>query len=355
MPSSRTPFTTMAVALGAVLALGACASAPASSPGGSTPAAPTESAAAGSRTLVVYSGRDAELVGPLITRFEESSGITVRVRYAGTTELAAQLLEEGERTPAQVFLSQDAGALGAISQAGLFGPLPAGVTGAVASDYTSADGSWVGLTGRARVIAYDSQTYTADQVPGDVFELVQPAWQGQVAIAPTNASFQAFVTALRVTEGEDRARQWLEGLIANGVQTFSSNGEILEAVNAGAVGLGLINHYYWARSEQDPTTLRAQLKFGDPGTVSALVNVTGAGILSGSADSPEALEFVEFLVSEEAQRFFVEETYEYPLIAGLDGPAGVPALADLGGPDINLSDLASLEATVELITAVGLL
>ncbi|MET2010443.1 iron ABC transporter substrate-binding protein [Microbacterium chocolatum] len=348
MPSRRSPLLPVALLGVAALALTACA-------GTDAPAEATDDAADGPRTLTVYSGRDAELVDPLIEMFEDRSGIDVEVRYAGTTELAAQLLEEGDRTPAQVFLSQDAGALGAVAEAGMFTTLPDEVTDLVPAEYTSKDDSWVGLTGRARVIAYDSEKYTADQVPGDVLELTEPEWAGKVGIVPSNASFQAFVTALRVSEGEEAAQAWLEGLVANDSPVYARNGELLEAVNAGAVDLGLINHYYWARSEQDPTTLRAQLKFGDPGSISALVNVTGAGILTGAADSTEAAEFVEFLVSEEAQTYFLEETFEYPLVGDLAGPEGVPARDELGGPDIDLSDLSSLEETVAMITAAGLL
>ncbi|MCV9994152.1 iron ABC transporter substrate-binding protein [Paeniglutamicibacter sp. ZC-3] len=334
--------------LAAALLLSACSAATGDN-------AQSENEAAGKGSLVVYSGRDAELIDPLIKQFEESSGIDVRVRYSGTTELAAQLIEEGERTPAQVFLSQDAGALGAVSAEKLFSELPADVTSLVPAEYTSVDGAWVGLTGRARVVAYDSEKYTEDQVPGDVFGLLDAKYKGEIGFAPTNASFQAFVTALRVEEGEERAREWLEGLVANDAQAFARNGEILEAVNSGAIGLGLINHYYWARSEQDPASLRAQLKFGDAGSVSALVNVTGAGILKNSAESSEAMAFVKFLLSEQAQTFFVEETAEYALVEGMDSPAGVPPLSELGGPDINLSELSSLEETIKLITEVGLL
>ncbi|AEA28728.1 iron ABC transporter substrate-binding protein [Pseudonocardia benzenivorans] len=347
MSTPRRRLALLAGALTAALALSACG-------GGSTPAAPATTAASGDRTLVVYSGREEALVGELIKQFEQTSGIKVETRYGSTTELAAQLLEEGDRTPAQVFLSQESGALGAVAAAGHLTTLPADVTSAVPANYTSKDGSWVGLTGRARVIAYDSRTYAADQVPGDITELVQPQWKGKIAIAPTNASFQAHVTALRVTAGEEAARAWVQGLKANEPQIHRNNTAILEAVNAGTAGLGLINHYYWARSETDPTTLRAQLKFGDPGSVSALVNVTGAGILKGAAQSPEAAEFVKFLVSPQAQKYFAEKTAEYPLVAGAGAPKAVPPLDRLGGPDIDLAQLSSVRTTVEMLTQEGL-
>ncbi|WP_116953175.1 extracellular solute-binding protein [Jiangella endophytica] len=342
----------LAAAVGSLLLLSACGddAEPAAEGTGAA-----EAADDADEPLVVYSGRDEELVGPLLEQFEDASGRTVDVRYAGTTELAAQLLEEGEQTPADVFLSQDAGALGALASAGRLATLPEEVTSAVAPEYSSRDGSWVALTGRARVVAYDSQTYTEADVPGDVQALADPRWRGQVAIAPTNASFQSFVTALRVSEGEEAARAWLEGLVANEAQIHSGNGAILEAVNTGAAGLGLINHYYWAGHESDPAQLRVQLKFGDPGSVSALVNTSGVGVLAEAGGSEAALELVDFLLSEQAQTYFAEETAEYPLVDGVTGPQGVPALADLGAPDLDLSQLESLEDTVGLLTEVGLL
>lgn len=335
----------LALAAGGALLLGAC-----SSP---APVASPSAGPSGERTLVVYSGRDKALVDPLIEKFQTATGIKVETRYAGSTELAGQLLEEGANSPAQVFLSQDAGALGAVGEAKLLQTLPAEIAGKVPAKYTSADASWVGLTGRARVVAYDSRKHQAADVPGDVTKFTEAKWKGKVGIAPSNASFQAFVTAMRVNDGEAAAKKWLDGLVANDVKIFESNGDILEAVNSGTLDAGLINHYYWARSEQDPTKLRAQLKFGDPGTTSALVNVTGAGVLSAKA-SPEATEFVGWLLGEEAQTYFLTETYEYPLV-GDKGPANVPPLKDLGGPNIDLSKLSSLKETVAMITGAGLL
>ncbi|MEQ3549483.1 iron ABC transporter substrate-binding protein [Pseudonocardia nematodicida] len=306
----------------------------------------------GTGTLTLYSGRDEELVGPLLEQFQQESGITVDTRYGSTTEMAAQLAEEGDATPAQVFLSQDAGALGALSGAGAFSTLPDDVTGAVPAEYTSTDGSWVGLTGRARVVAYNTSVDEAE-VPADVKEFTDPAWRGRFGIAPTNASFQAFVTAMRVTDGDDAARQWLTDLNANDPQIFPRNGAILDAVDAGTVDAGLINHYYYVAAETTPPN--TAMKFGAPGTASALVNVTGVGILSGAAESPEALQLVQFLVSPTAQEYFATETGEYPLIEGVTGPEGVPALAELQAPQIDLSDLDDLDATTQMMTEVGML
>lgn len=355
-------LATAALTAAALVSLSACSSGTApqsAAQSAADTAAQSEAAqsatAAGDDTLVVYSGRNEKLVAPLLEQFTADTGIKVDVRYAGTPELAAQLLEEGDKTPAHVFLSQDAGALGLVSGKGMFSTLPSDVTSKVDATYTSKDGSWVGLTGRARVIAYDSETLTAEEVPGNVFDLTDPKWDGKIGIAPSNASFQSFVTAMRVTEGEEKTEEWLKGLQANNAQIFAKNGEILEAVNNGTVSLGLINHYYWARSEQDPTTLRAQLKFGDAGSVSALVNVTGVGILKGAENNANAKEFVNYLLSDKGQDYFLKETFEYPLVSGKEGPKNVPALKDLGAPDVALSDLSSLDKTVELLTKVGLI
>ncbi|MDO5061121.1 MAG: iron ABC transporter substrate-binding protein [Actinomycetaceae bacterium] len=306
-------------------------------------------------TLVVYSGRNEKLVGPLLEQFTNDTGIKIDVRYASTPELATQLVEEGDKTPAHVFLSQDAGALGLVGGKGLFAHMPHELAEKVDAKFSAKDHSWVGLTGRARVIAYDSEALKADEVPTDVWELTDPKWKGQIGIAPSNASFQSFVTALRVAEGEEKAEEWLKKIIANEPQKFGKNGEILEAVNNGSVKLGLINHYYWARSEKDPKTLRAQLKFGKPGTPSALINVTGIGILKNAEKNGNAHAFVEYLLSEKGQKYFVEKTYEYPLVAGIGEPANVPPLSELGGADIDLSKLDSLEDTVKLLNKVGLL
>jgi iron(III) transport system substrate-binding protein len=307
--------------------------------------------------VILYSGREETLIQPLIDIFTEETGITVDIRYAGTSELAAQLLEEGDQSPAGVFLSQDAGALGALSDAGLFVSLPAEITDRVDANYSSTDSSWVGVTGRARVIVYDSETVALEDLPQSVDEIVGPQWSGKLAIAPGNASFQSFVTAYRVLLGESAADQWVSGLVINDPQIYEKNGAILEAVNDGVVPLGLINHYYWHRlaAERGVENMRAQLHFTPAGDPASIVNVTGAGVLVSQQGDADAFRLVEFFVSDRAQQYFVDEIFEYPLVPGISEPEGAPALASLRVANLDLSDLRTLAETQSLLQKYGLI
>jgi iron(III) transport system substrate-binding protein len=307
--------------------------------------------------VVVYSGRSEELVAPLFAQFTEETGIPVEARFGDSAELAAQLLEEGDATPAQVFFSQDAGALGAVAAEGLLAPLPVGIAADVPPAYVATDGTWTGVTGRARVIVYDGEQVAADAVPVSVMDLTDPAWQGQVAIAPTNASFQSFVTAMRQTEGDEATKAWLEGLVANDVQTYEKNSLIVDAVDAGQAKLGLVNHYYWYEkaAEVGADSMRAQNAFTSPGDPGSLVNVAGVGITEPAAINPNAAEFVAWLLTPATQQWFAENTFEYPLIEGIAVADGLPALDTLTGPDVALADLADLPGTLEMLTEVGLL
>jgi iron(III) transport system substrate-binding protein len=308
-------------------------------------------------SLTVYSGRSEELVGPLFAQFTADTGIEVQARYGDTAELAAQLLEEGDASPAQVYFAQDAGALGAVSAAGLFAPLPESVATTVPEAYRAPDGTWTGVSGRARVIAYDAEQLTPDQVPDSIFALTEPQWKGQVGIAPTNASFQAFVTAMRVSQGDDITRQWLEGLVANDVQTYEKNGLILDAVDTGQVQLGLINHYYWYEkaAEVGEDAMRAQIAFTKPSDPGSLVNVAGVGIMAGAAQNANAATFVEWLLSPTAQEWFVTNTFEYPLLPSVAAAEGLPPLDSLRGPDVPLAELADLPGTLVMLEDVGLI
>jgi iron(III) transport system substrate-binding protein len=312
--------------------------------------------AEGSGTLTVYSGREEELVAPLFERFEEETGIDVEVRYADSAELAATIAEEGGNSPADVFFAQDPGSLGAVEEQ--LAELPAEVLERVDERFRDDDGRWVGTSGRARVLAYNTDELEEGDVPDSVFDLVDEEWRGKVGLPPTNASFQAFVTAMRLDAGEERTREWLEALKANDVKFYEKNTPVVEAVAAGEIKLGLVNHYYLylVKEEQpDAPIANKYLPGDDPG---ALVSVAGAGVLAGSDDEEAAIRFVEFLLADPQQRFYTEEAEEaeIPLVAGIEPREDVPSLDELAGsgPDVDLSRFGEeLERTLELLNETG--
>ncbi|MFD5744935.1 iron ABC transporter substrate-binding protein [Streptomyces massasporeus] len=311
----------------------------------------------GDSSLVIYSGRNEKLVKPLLDKLEKAVGTKVEVRYGDSAELAAQILEEGDRTKAGLFFSQDAGALGALSREGMLQKLPQATLDEVDDAYRGSDGDWVGLSGRVRVIAYNPDKAAEGEVPDSVFDVVKPEWKGKVGFAPTNASFQAFVTGMRVLKGDDVTRKWLEDLKANGAKTYAHNLATLDAVEAGEVSLGLVNHYYWYErvAEKGENKVNAKLKFlpgKDPG---ALINVAGAGILKDSGQGATAQKAVDYLLSKEAQRYFADETKEYPLAAGVTSKVeDLPPFESLESPDIDLGKLESLQETLAMLQDAGL-
>jgi len=316
----------------------------------------TGAASGGDSKLVVYSGREEELVEPLFTMFEEQTGIDVEVRYGDSAELAATLAEEGGNSPADVFFAQDPGSLGAVEQQGLLATLPQTTLDRVGERFRDPDGHWVGTSGRARVVAYNTEELSPEELPNSVLDYTDPKWKGKIGLPPTNASFQAFVSSMTLSLGEERTREWLEGIMANDPKLYESNTPTVEAVAAGEIQVGFVNHYYLylVKEEQpDAPVANDYLPGTDPG---ALVSVAGAGILESAEHKDAANRFLEFLLSEEGQRFYVEqaEEAEYPLIEGIDAREGLPPLDSLQGPDIQLDALGpELERTLQLLNEVG--
>lgn len=307
-------------------------------------------------SLIVYSGRGEELVGPVIEQFEEESGVDVQVRYGDTAELAATILEEGPNSPADVFFAQDPGALGALSDADAFQKLPDNVLSKVDGQFRSADGEWVGTTSRARVVAYNTETLEESDLPDSILDFTDPKWEGRIGWAPTNGSFQAFVTALRETEGEDAAREWLEGVQANDPFVYPDNSSTLEAVAAGEVEVGFVNHYYLYRALEEQGDDFAARNYNFPGTdIGNLIIASGVGTLKTADNGDQGEQFIEYLLSKEAQQYFAEEDYEYPLVEGVEPPKDVPPLSSVKSPRVDLGSLDDLEGTLELLRETGAL
>ena len=308
----------------------------------------------GSEPLVIYSGRNETLVGGILAELETAVGSKVEVRYGSTAELAAQLLEEGPKTEADLYFSQDAGALGAVAKAGLLQPLDAAVTDQVLAEYVDDGGLWVATTARARVIVYHPESAPAVADFTSIDQVLDPKYKGKVGVAPTNASFQAFVTALRLQRGEEAARQFLVKLKAN-AKVYEGNGAIVEATNAGELSMGLVNHYYLHQliAEQGPNAVKAKNKFlenpADPG---ALINVAGVGVIKDSPQADAAAKAVAFLLQPSSQEYMVKATSEYPVVTGVAGPTGATPVTQLEGAAVDLNQLEDLKPTLELIDEV---
>jgi iron(III) transport system substrate-binding protein len=307
------------------------------------------------KELTIYSGRGENLVGPLLTKAGEALGLEITVRYGNSAQMALTILEEGKNTRADLFLSQESGALGALARENRLTPLPEDILNTVDARFRSPAGLWVGLSGRTRVIDYNTTLVRAEELPDSIHGLTAPRWKNQVGWAPANGSFQAFVTALRLLEGEDKTLAWLNAMKANGAKSYPSNAPIVEALGRGEIQLGLTNNYYLYRftAERPDFPVAHHYTRGDAG---ALVLVSGAAILDTAAERREpALAVLRYLLDTEAQTHFAEVTNEYPLVPGIPIPEGRTPLADLRPPALDLSRIEDLEGTMKLLTTAGLL
>lgn len=305
--------------------------------------------------ITVYSGRTSNLIGPLLEAFVDHTGIDVEVRYGQSADLALLIDQEGDRSPADVFISQSPGAVGFLAGKGRLRPIGDEVLSLVPATFRNVDGLWVGISGRVRVIVYNRDLVDPSELPRTVFELTDERFRGRVAVAPPNGSFQDFVTAMRETHGDDATLAWLEGLVANDARTYANNTSIVQAVGRGDVPMGLVNHYYNFRAKaEDPGVASENYYFPDR-DIGSLMIVTAIGVL-GTTDNPELADrLVKFMLREEAQLFYSEKTFEYPLAAGVAPSSVLPPLSSIGVATYDFDRLGGgLERTKELIDESGL-
>ncbi len=305
-----------------------------------------------SASLVIYSGRTESLIEPIVQQFREVSGLRVEVRYASTGELAATLLEEGDKSPADLFFAQDPGALGLVESH--FSELPQDLMGLVPEWARSPESKWVGISGRARVIVYNTNALSEADLPDSIEGFTDPKWKGRIGWAPTNASFQAMVTAMRITWGEQRTEDWLRGIMANEPKIFPKNTPVVQATGDGEIDVGFVNHYYLHRflvEEGEGFAARNYFtRATDPGSI---VLTAGAGILK-TAKNPESAEaFLRYMLSVPGQQYFAGQTYEFPLVEGVNADSLLPSLDEISKPDIDLSDLSDLSGTQSLLRKTG--
>jgi iron(III) transport system substrate-binding protein len=305
--------------------------------------------------LVVYSGRTSNLIGPLLRDFSEESGIGIDVRYEDSANLALLIDEEGDRTPADVFISQSPGAVGYLDAAGRLAALDDGLIATVPDGDAAADAGWVGLSGRVRTLVYNPELVDDADLPDSVLDLTAPEFAGRVALAPTNGSFQDFVTVLRDQLGDDEAAAWLDGMAAGDPPTFDNNTAIVEAVGRGEVPMGLVNHYYAFRAKAEDPDLPVENHYFPDGDLGSTLLVTAASEIADTDMPDEAAELIGFLLSPEAQRYFSEETFEYPLADGAEVNGALPPFDEISKTRVDLDELGGgLERTTAMIDESGL-
>ncbi len=349
--SKRLILLATSAAVFAAIALAACGG----DDNGDKSSATTTAAKKGG-DLTVYSGREEELVGPLFKRFEKDSGIELKVRYGGSSELVQTIIEEGNNSPADVFFSQDAGALGLLQKEGLLAELDETVLEKVQKKFQSKDGKWVGTSGRARIVAYNREKLKESDLPDSILGFTDEKWKGRIGWAPPNASFQSFVTALRKTEGEKGAEDWLVGIRENGVQEYPKNTPIRDAIASEEIDVGFINHYYVAQAyEEEGDDYPVGIFYPKGGDAGALINVAGIGILSSTESVDTAQELVNYLLSKRSQQYFSKETKEYPIAAGVEADPSIVPLDQIDQPVIDLSNLDDLKGTVTLLEKTNVL
>ena len=303
----------------------------------------------------MYSGRSKSLVDPILREFELLTGVPTEVRYASTGEMAATLLEEGDKSPADVFFAQDPGGLGAVKP--LFMTLSDDIYEQSAAWASDPDKKWIGVSGRARVIVYSTDNISEDELPDSIWNFTDPKWKGRIGFPPTNASFHVMVTAMRLDWGEEKTKEWLEGIIANEPTFYAKNTPTVAAAGAGEVDVGFVNHYYLHRFlAEEGEGFAARNYYTPADDAGSLVMAAGAGILASTDAQAEAERLLKFLLGVTAQQYFATNTHEYPFNSAVQQSEHLPDLGDIGERfDIDLGLLDDLAGTQQLLQEVGAL
>jgi iron(III) transport system substrate-binding protein len=306
--------------------------------------------------ITLYSGRIPAAIGPAVDSYEAEANRDVQVRFAETADLAATLVEEGDASPADVFFAQEPGAIAAVAEAGLLAKLPQDVLRRVPARFRDPEGRWVGVTGRARVIAYNRDAVERSELPPSPFGLTAPRWKDRVGWSPASSSMQEYVTALRARYGDERTKEWLEAMVDNGAVSYPDNVTIRDAIAAGEIDVGLINHYYVAQALAAEGPGYPVAVYFPPGGLGSLMLLTSVGVLESSDRKEEAFDFVRSLLSEDSQAFFTSSSKEYPLARGAqpDPSLSVP-IGKIPVSGTELVDLTELQATIGLMKESGAL
>jgi len=307
--------------------------------------------------LVIYSGRSEPLIQPVIDAFKAKyPDVEVLLKAGSNSELANALIEEQVNPQADLFITTELFTVQSLAQEGVFQSyMPAGAD-QLPAELIGADNLWTGLTRRARVIMYNADLVSPEELPTSILDLTDPKWKGQVAAAgSTNGSMQAQIAAMRQLIGEEETEAWLNGLIVNEVAFFGGHTDVRKAVGAGEFKLGLVNHYYYYLQKAEGSNVGIVFPDQGDGQIGLITNATAAAVVNGAPHLAAAQAFLDFLVSAEGQRLFAEQNYEYPLLPGVELHADVQPLEGFRFADVDVVKAAEeFDATFDLMEKVGL-
>ena len=352
----------MMIALLTMVALGAACEKPEEKKGGEETATTEETKTQEvkeeepkAKELTVYCGRNEEMLKPLMEKFQKDKGVTLKVQYAKSAQLAATLMEEGDASPADIFFAQDVSTLGFLQKEGKLVKLSDDLLNKVPETYRSKDGKWVGISGRARVFTYNTKL-KPEELPKDVDALLDARWKGKLGWAPENASFQSFVAAMIAERGEEKTLEWVKGIAALEPKAYPKNTPLVTAVGRGEIDGGLTNHYYLFRLKaENGDDFAAANHYFKNGKAESLVNAAGVGVLEKSKNKKVAEELIAFLLSEESQKYFAEKTHEFPMLDGMAPADKLPKISELAPPATDLSTLGDLAGAVKVLREAGVI
>ncbi len=274
--------------------------------------------------------------------------LILNIRRGGTAALANTLVAEAKAgvRRADLFWAVDTGAIGLMTDEGLAQPLPDDLSQQLKPGFQYA--GWSPVTGRIRTLPYNTERITAAQIPKNVMALADSDLQ--IGWAPAYASFQSFITAMRILEGEDATAEWLKG-VSGHAKSYAGELGVVMGVERGEVDVGFANHYYTLRLKAGKPDAKVDLAFtqNDAG---CLVNASGIVALS-EGDLP--VNFIRYLLTREVQSYLSGEAYEIPLVNGVAEPEGLVPLSTLSPPKIDLRKLADIRPTLDLMRKVGVL
>jgi iron(III) transport system substrate-binding protein len=310
-----------------------------------------------SGSITLYTTRSEALIKPVIEAFQQANpGTEVKLLSGSAGNLGAKLLEERRNPQADVYITTDILNMSSLAQEKLFTTFTPDAISAVPAQYRAEDGSWTGLTLRARVIMYNTNLVSEAEAPKSVFDLTDPKWQGQIGSADSNnGSFQAHIAAIRESQGDAKAEEFLRGLVANNTKFLGGHTDVRKAVGAGELKLGFVNHYYYHLSKAENAPVGIVYPDQGAGQFGLIVNSTNAGIIKGAKNAERAALFVDFMLSSEGQRIYAERNFEYPIVPGVALAAGVAPLEGYRQSAVPLRTMwDELEPTKALAQKVGL-